>query len=275
MILVASAVLSARGADLPVKSQNRFSLPDVRQIVEASVAAAQRHWQARLQYTYVERDEDRRRDSDGRVKSEDIDVSRAILVNGVRFEQLLRRNGRAPTAEEEGKQKEKFDKLIRETPERRAERLRAQAEENSSLVREVPKAFDFQLMGEEVINGRPAWVLQASPRAGYYAQGKYGRMFSKVEGRLWVDKQDLGLVKVVGQVIQPFSMGLFLVRLLRGSEIKLEQTRVDETWMPERVQVRAAAKVFLLKSFVVERVLTYSDYRLAEAGASARESAIR
>ena len=88
-------------------------------------------------------------------------------------------------------------------------------------------------------------------------------MFSKVEGKLWVDKQDLGWIKVDGQVIQPFSMGLFLVRLLRVSHITMEQTRVDDTIsVPEHVEVRAAAKILLVKSLVVERILTYSEYRL-------------
>jgi hypothetical protein len=92
-------------------------------------------------------------------------------------------------------------------------------------------------------------------------------MFSKVAGKLWVDKQDLGWIKVDGQVIQPFSMGLFLVRLLRGSHITLEQTRVDDgIWMPERVEVRAAARIFFVKSLVIDRVLTYSGYRLPQAG---------
>ncbi len=186
--------------------------------MESSIAATQRHWQARLHYTYVERDEDRRLDPAGRVKSEDVDVSRTILVNGVPFEQLVERNGQPPSAEEERKQKEKLDKLKRETPEQRAERIRKQEEENASLVREVPKAFDFQLVGEEAVNGRPAYVLQATPHPGYQAQGKYGKMFSKVEGKLWVDKQDLGWIKVDGQVIQPFSIGLFLARVLRGSQ---------------------------------------------------------
>ena len=60
-------------------------------------------------------------------------------------------------------------------------------------------------------------------------------------------------------------MGLFLVRLLRGSHITMDQTRVDGgIWMPERVEVRAAAKVFLVKSLVIDRVLTYSEYRLPQ-----------
>jgi hypothetical protein len=41
-------------------------------------------------------------------------------------------------------------------------------------------------------------------------------MFSKVAGKLWVDKQDLGWIKVDGQVVQPFSMALFLARVLGG-----------------------------------------------------------
>jgi hypothetical protein len=270
ILLAASSTLFAQSEHLPVQTQNHSSVPDARQIVESSIAATQRHWQTRLHYTYVERDEDRRLDSDGRVKSEDVDVSRTILVNGVPFEQLLKRNGRPLTAEEERKQKEKLDKLKRETPEQRAERIRKRAEEDTSLVREVPKAFDFQLVGEDEVNGRPAYVLQARPHPGYHAEGKYGKMFSKVEGKLWIDKQDLGWIKAEGQVIQPFSLGLFLVRMLSGSEIKMQQTRVNGgIWMPERVQVRAAAKIFFVKSLVIDRVLSYSEYMPAEAGAPA------
>jgi hypothetical protein len=261
------AIMALAAFAFQVNGQNQTGAPDIRQIVESSISATQQHWQVRLRYTYIERDESRRRDPDGRVKSEDVDVSRTILVDGVPFEQLVERNGQPPSADEERKQKEKLDKLKRETSEQRAERLRKQAEENTSLIREVPKAFDFQLIGEDEVNGRPAYVLQATPHPGYQAQGKYGKMFSKVEGKLWVDKQDFGWIKVDGQVIQPFSMGLFLVRLLRGSHITMEQTRVDDgIWMPEHVEVRAAAKIFFVKSLVIERVLTYSEYRLPEAG---------
>jgi hypothetical protein len=228
IILAASFAFFAQSDVFPVQSQDNSSVPDVRQIVEASIAATQRHWKVRLHYTYMQREESRRLDLAGRVKSQEVDVSRMILVNGVPFEQLVERNGQPPPAEEERKRKEKLDKLNRETPEQRAERLHEQEEENTSLVRELPKAFDFQLLGEEAVNGRPAYILKATPHPGYQAQGKYGKTFSKVEAKFWVDKQDLGWIKVDAQVIQPFSMGLFLVRLLRGSEIKMEQTRVDD-----------------------------------------------
>jgi hypothetical protein len=195
------------------------------------------------------------------LKSEEVDVTRAILVNGIQFDQLVERNGRPPSAAEEQKQNEEIEKLKHLTPQQRIERLRKEEEENTSLVGEVSWAFDFQFAGEEVVDGRPAWVLQAAPHAGYQAQGKYGKMFSKVGGRLWVDKQDFGWIKADGSVIQPFSMGLFFARVLRGSHITMEQTRVDEgIWMPQHIEVRAAAKILFFKSLVIDRVLTYTEY---------------
>jgi len=50
----------------------------------------------------------------------------------------------------------------------------------------------------------------------------------------------------------------------------MEQTRVDGgIWMPERVEVRAAAKIFFVKSLVIDRILTYSEYKLPQAGVAA------
>ncbi len=272
LLLAASSALLAQGNDFLVKSQNDPNTPEVLQIVQSSIAATQRSWHERFQYTYLERDEDRRLDSEGRVKSEEVDVSRMILVNGVPFEQLVERNGQPLSAAEERKQKEKLDKLKRETREKQAERLFNEEQETVSLVREIPKAFDFQLVGEEVVNGRPAYVLQALPHPGYQAQGKYGKMFSKLEGKLWVDKQDLGWIKADGQVIQSFSIGLFLARVLRGSHITMEQIRVDGgIWVPEHVEIRAAAKIFFIKSLVIDRVLSFSEYRLAQEPVSKAE----
>jgi hypothetical protein len=87
-------------------------------------------------------------------------------------------------------------------------------------------------------------------------------MFSKVEGKFWIDKSDFGWVKVEGQVTQSFSMGLFVARVQRGSHIILEQKNVgDAVWLPERLEVRASARILFLKSLAVERIFTYSEYR--------------
>ena len=264
-MFAASAALFAQSGG-PDKPQNDASVLDARQIVGLSVAAIEHSWQARGHYTYTERDENRRLDAHGQVKSADVDVSRMILVNGERFEQLVEHNGQPPSAEEQRKRDAELEKLKHETPEERAVRLRKD-QENKSFLEEVLQAFDFRLVGEEIAEGRSAYVLQATSHPSYRAHGKDGKMFSKVEGKLLVDKHDFGWIKVDGQVTQSFSMGLFVARVQRGSHIFLEQTLVgDGAWVPKRLEVRASAKILFLKSLDIERILTYSDYLPASDG---------
>jgi hypothetical protein len=266
VFMAATGLIAQTYGNSPAQPQNHSSFSDARQIIEPSIAATERNWQARDRYTYVECDESRRVNSDGLVKSQDVDISRIILVNGAPFELIVEHNGRPLSAEEQIKQERRIEKQKRETPQERIKRVERD-QENRSFLREVPAAFDFQLIAEDVINGRPAYVLQATPHPGYEAHGKYGKIFSRVQGKLWIDKQDFAWVKVDGQVIQPISMGLFLARVLHGSRIKMEQSRVAAgTWLPERIEVRANAKIFFVKTLVVDKILTYSDYRLAQSG---------
>jgi hypothetical protein len=92
-------------------------------------------------------------------------------------------------------------------------------------------------------------------------------LLARVEGRLWVDKQDFAWVKVDGEVTQTFSMGLFVARVQRGAHIIFEETCVgDAVWVPKRLEVRASVRILLLRSLDLDRILTYSDYRPATDG---------
>jgi hypothetical protein len=265
LIIAASTALLAQNS-APDTPQNHASIVDARQVVLPSVLATQRSWQARDHYTYVERDEDRRLNSLGQVKSETVDVTRMMVVNGARFEQLLEHNGQPPSAKEQKRSDDDLDKLKRETSDEQTARLRKD-QENRAFLGDVLEAFDFRLVGEEIVGGRPAYVLQATPHPGYHAHGKYAKMFSRVEGKLWVDKQDFGWIKIDGQVTQSFSMGLILARVERGSHIIMEQTCVGEAvWVPKRIEIRATARILFLKSLDIQRTLTYTDYRPASDG---------
>jgi hypothetical protein len=267
VMLAASAALFAQSAgSSPDKLQNHAGALDARQIVGLSLPATERSWQARDHYTYIERDEDRRLDSLGQVKSENVDVTRMILVNGTHFEQRMEHNGQLPSAKEQKKSDEDLEKLKHETPAERTARL-LKDQENRSFLRDLLEAFDFHLIGEEIVGGRPAYVLQATPHPGYRGHGRYSKVFSKVEGKLWIDQQDFGWIKVDGEVTQSFSMGLFVARVQRGSHIIMEQTCVgNAVWMPKRLEMRASARILFLKSLDIDRIMTYSDYRPATDG---------
>jgi hypothetical protein len=264
MVAVSAALFAQTSA--PENPQNQASVLDARQIMVQSLAATGRSWQARDHYTFTERDQDRRLDSLGQLKSENVEVTRIILVNGIHFEQLMERNGKLPSAAEQKKSDKDLEKLKHETSEEQTVRLR-KVQENRSFLQDLLEAFDFQLIGEEIVGGRPAYMLQAKPHPGYRPHGKYGKLFSKVEGKLWIDKQDFGWVRVDGEVTQSFSIGLLVARVQRGSHIIMEQTCVgDAVWVPKRLEMKASARILFLKSLDLERILTYSDYRPAADG---------
>jgi len=262
MFLVFAAMSPALFAQngLPAKPQNHVTALNARQIMERSVAATERNCEASDHYTYMERDEDRRLDSRGQVKSEDAQVTKLALVNGARFEQVVEDNGHPPTAEEQRTNGENLDKLEHETPEQRTIRL-GKVQDNRTFLGDMLDAFDFELVGEEMVDGRAAYVIQATPHAGYQGHDKYAKLLNRIEGKLWVDKENFGWIKVDGEVIQSFSVGLFVARVQRGSHVIVEETRVgDATWVPQRIEIRASARILFVKNLDVDKILTYFDY---------------
>jgi hypothetical protein len=107
LLLAASAILS-RGA-LAAGPQDHADL-SAGQIAEFSVAATGRSLAAWNQYSYTERYENRRSDSNGQVKSEEVEVTKVAPVGGVRFERIVERNGHALSAQEQRASAEALEK---------------------------------------------------------------------------------------------------------------------------------------------------------------------
>jgi hypothetical protein len=77
-----------------------------------------------------------------------------------------------------------------------------------------------------------------------------------------VDKQDDHLVKAEVEAVTTISVGLFLVRLAKGSRAAFEQTRVnDEVWLPGQVRAFVSARLGLLKVLHIQQEVSYSRCR--------------
>ena len=110
--------------------------------------------------------------------------------------------------------------------------------------------------------GRPAWIIDAEPHAGYQPHIKEGKFLPKFHGRVWIDIADLQLAKMDVECLDTVSWGLFLARFHKGSRFVLEQTRVnDEVWLPRQLAVQADVRLALLKDFNVDIEQTFRDYK--------------
>jgi hypothetical protein len=238
---------------------------DAREVVRRAVAANERNWQAARSYPAWERVDSRRLDSAGRLKSEEVRTYHVTLSDGSPYRRLAARDDLPLSPLEEKKERDMLGKKLAErrsqSPAQKAQRLLAYEQRpqwQREVWRELPDAFDFRITGEEARNGHRVYAITATPRAGYQPRSSMAAVFPNVRGTLWINIEDYQLVKVEVQVVDDFWMGLFLVRLSKGSRAVFEQVLVNgDVWLPLRVSAAFTARVGLLKMVYREHEVTY------------------
>ncbi|MBL8174774.1 MAG: hypothetical protein JNK48_08890 [Bryobacterales bacterium] len=242
---------------------------DALEIVRRSVEHDQANWERAKSYTYVVRSTVRERDSGGKIKKEEREAEEIFILYGEPYEKKIEKDGKPLSAGEQRKEQQKFDnemaKRQNETPEQRRKRMESfekKRREEREFAREIPAAYHFQLAGEEMVNGRKAWVVDAEPRADYQPRHWRAGMLKKFRGRMWIDQKEYQWVRLDGEVIDTVSWGFVLARLAKGSRIFFEQVRVnDEVWMPKQVKVNLDARIALVKRFQGDIDVQFQDFR--------------
>ncbi len=220
-------------------------------------------------YTYVERVERRKLDGQGRVKKVDSTTSDVLEIYG---EQVFKRTAKddKPLSESEAKKEdEKIQKIIdkrrNESEDDRRKRLEKEdksREEDRKFVLEIADAFNFRLVGSEVVSGLDTWVLDAEPRRGYQPRQRGSKVLTKFKGRIWIDKAEAQMVKVDMTAIDTLSFGWLLARIHPGTHVVLEQTKINnEVWLPKHLTVHVDARVALFKNLEEDVDVTYRDYK--------------
>jgi hypothetical protein len=231
--------------------------PDLHDVAKQAVRNYQKDQVATLKYEYIEDDD---------VKSKGVERSRVIPLFGTPFEKLVGKNGNPLSADAEKREEQKFAKVQfqrqNELKGQRDNRIRKWREETRFL-EEAPDAFDFKLLPDEVVNGRPAYVVEAKPKPGFVPKQDRSKMFEKIEAKAWVDKEELQLVKVEAETLDPVSIGFVLARIGRGTHMELEQVRLDDgSWVLKKLSIEGRAKVLLVDNKQLDETVIYSDYKL-------------
>src|SRR5271166_4839501 len=226
-------------------------------------------------YTYVEREEMHKVDGKGQVKSIEVKTYEVMELYGEQVQRLMEKDDKPLSAKDAAKEEEKLQKTIDKRKNesegdrrKREEKEDKGREEDRKFVREVADAYDFKLVGTEVLGNREAWVIDGEPRPGFEPHMKESKFLSKFHGRVWIDKNDLQLAKMDVECLDTISWGLFLARFHKGTRVTLEQTRVnDEVWLPLHLTAKIDVRLALLKNFDVNLEQTYRDYKKFRATA--------
>lgn len=238
------------------------------ELVRLAFEADERSQALAEQYAYRERVEEIRLGKDGTVKGSDAKTYDVAHLCGRNYQRLIQRNGEPLSAPEDAKEQRKLDKCIaklqNESPSEREKRLakeQEELEEQRKMRREVIRAFDFTIEGEELIAGEPTWRIRAEPKPDYEPEFKEAGFLSKLSGTIWISKSDYGWVKTEVETIAPARFGLFLLTLKEGSQMAFTQTKLNnELWMLDHMRLRFNARV-LVAGLRREVVVRWSDFK--------------
>lgn len=220
-------------------------------------------------YTYVERDEERKLDGKRNVKSTESKTYDVMEIYGEQVQKLTAKNDKPLSEKDAKKEDDKIQKLIDkrkgESPEDRSKRLakeEKEREDERKFVGEVADAYNFRFVGFDQLDGRETYVLDGDPKPGYEPHMKEAKILPKFRFRAWIDKDETQWKKLDIQCIDTVSFGWFLARLHKGCRVIIEQTRVnDEVWLPQHVALSLDLRLALLKNYDMAMDMTFRDYK--------------
>lgn len=241
-----------------ILSSGQAPAQDAHTIIQRSVEANQRDWEAAPQFDYFEQD----CGHDGTKTYEE------IMVLGSPYQRLVAVNGKPLSTAEQAEESRKLDaaraQRQRESSHVRARRIakyEAERRRDHMLMDEMVKAFDFKLQGEAKVDGHDVYVLQAAPRPGYRPPTMETRALTGMEGTLWIDKGSFQWVKVEAKVVRPVSMEGILAKLEPGTHFELEKGPVAPgIWLPKHFAMQSRAKILFLHNYRDQEEENYYNF---------------
>ena len=234
--------------------------PDVKTIIEKSVAANDSDFKAEPQFNHKERDRKK--------------TSQVTMIDGSPYERVLTENGRplsGERADEEMKKQQKAEAERKaQTSEQREARIADYNKDRShdhEMMAQLPAAFDFTLVGRRKIRGFQTWVLKATPKPGYKPPNMEAQVLPGMEGEISIDQKTYEWVKVTAKVIHPVSIAGFLAQVQPGTRFEVDRGPVGGgIWQITHFSMQSHAKVlFLVNKNSAEEIWFYDFERAAAA----------
>jgi len=250
-------------------SQQLPPTSDAKEIVRRAIESDQHNFELARKYTCEQREVEKELDKNGNAKSEKTRTYDITIYYDEVYSRLIQMNDKPLSEKEEKKEQEKLDKFIARRKnesegerQKRLAKMEKERQEGRAFLRDVLNAYDFVLAGEEAVNGRTAYVSDARPRHDFHPTQPHADILPKLQGKMWIDKQDYGWIKMHAEVTDTISFGLFLARVHKGTQITFEQARLnDEIWLPSRVFLSGNARIALLKNYTFQQEDTFSKYK--------------
>lgn len=187
---------------------------------------------------------------------------RLIAVNGVPLstDELTKRD-----AEHQKTLADEQEKIRRESPAERAERLEnagAEQRQREQILDDAFKVFEARIEGRTVVDGQPVLIARMTPRRDADVATREGRWMKQFEGQLWIAEADAQIVRVDMRATGDVTIGWGVVgRVHKGTRVLYVRRRFQDAWLPAETTYEASGRTLIFRPFQFTVTTTYSDYR--------------
>ena len=168
-------------------------------------------------------------DTKGRVKDHKDKVFDVSVEGGLTFLKLIELNGQKLSAAELKKENEheaaERQKLMDGKPAKKGD------ERENFLTLDLVQRFHFTLSGQQILNGRKAYVLVFEPKPNLPVKNLTDRFVNQMAGTAWIDAEDFEIARAEIHLQGEVTLWGGLVGTLKHCRYTLERTRLaDGTW---------------------------------------------
>jgi hypothetical protein len=267
MLLLAAILLPLLFA-LPAQAQQAANppLPDIRQLMQEVQKHQAELNKVRENYTFSVSQEVQEIDAKGKVSKTETEETEVFFVNGHEISQLVKKEGKPLSDEEQKKETERVTKMVK-----KAERTPPgqPLEGHVVTISRLLEIMDVRHERCESYRGRPTIVFDFVGRKDARTHGLAEDASKKLKGTVWIDEADSQVVHLDVAFDDNFRVaGGIVATIQKGSNFHFEQAQVNgEIWLPTGAEGTVQARVLLVKGYhqhFTERCYDYKRFH-AEA----------
>jgi hypothetical protein len=265
-----AVILVSSWPSLPAQVQPAAGapLPDIRQLMKEVHEHQKQLDKVRENYTYSVSKMVQEIDTKGQVSKTETQEIEVFFVNGHEIWQVVKKEGKPLTDEEQKKETGRVTKLVEKAEKTPPDQP---LEGHVISISRVLEIMEVRNERRESYRGRAAIVFDFAGRKDAETHGLAEDASKKLQGTMWVDEADRQVAHLDVAFNDNFRVaGGVVATIQKGSNFHLDQAKVNgEIWLPTGTEGSMQARVLLVKG--IRQHFTERDYDYKRFHAEAQQ----
>jgi hypothetical protein len=257
--------------DFPKKSQ--VQLPDLKALFKEIDENQKAIDKIKENYAGTRTEEQTEFDKTGKITKREQNEYTFFYFHGDEVSTLVKKNSKLLGDEEQKKENAKTQKRIDELQKREAKKEanqektkqeeKKEKEDDDVTIETFLRACQFVNPRHERFRGQDVLVFDFEPNPEFKPRKLEEKVVHELAGVVWIDEKAHDVARLEAYFVGDFRLaGGLVANLQKGTSFVFEQAYINnEVWLPTYEEAHLGVRVLLLKSFKLNEVTRYSDYK--------------